>query len=234
MNADFDPLTLLLMAAAAIMMWKLKSVLGTKTGFERKPGEDHPWQPNAKRETVKTDGPQNQPVDNTVLLEPAKPVWEGYAKEDSPLAKSMENIASLDSKFEMASFMSGVKSAYEMIVDDFAKGKKANLKLLLTAEIFDGFSKDIDRRNQANEKITMQFVGINKAEVYDARLDGNIATLTIRFASEMISATLDKSGEIITGDQTNVRQIEDIWSFERNMTSRNPNWQLSATDDPFE
>lgn len=234
MNADFDPLTLLLMVAAAIMMWKLKSVLGTKTGLERKPGEDHPWQPNAKRETTKSDGTQNQPVDNTVLLEPTKPIWEGYTKEGSPLAKTMEQIANLDSKFEMTSFMSGVKSAYEMIVEDFAKGNKANLKSLLTAEIFDGFSKDIDRRNEVGEKITMQFVGINKAEVYDARLNDNIATLTIRFLSEMISATLDKSDEVISGHQTNVRQIEDIWSFERNMTSRNPNWQLSATDDPFE
>lgn len=234
MNADFDPLTLILLAAAAIMMWRLKSVLGTKTGFERKPGDDHPWQPNAKRETTKSDAPQTQPVDNTILLEPAKPIWEGYAKENTPIAKALERIASLDADFSMTSFMMGVKSAYEMIVEDFAKGNKANLKPLLTPEIFDGFSKDIDRRNQAGEKISMQFVGINKAEVYDVRVDGDIATLTLRFASEMISATFDKSGEVLSGHQSNVRQIEDIWSFERNMTSRNPNWQLSATDDPFE
>ena len=234
MNADFDPFTLLLLAGAAIMMWKLKSVLGSKTGFERKSGEDHPWQPSAKRENAKSDGPQNQPVENPTLAEPPKPIWEGFAKEDSPMAKSLEKISGLDPSFSMTSFMAGVKSAYEMIVENFAAGNKANLKPLLSADIFDGFVKEIDRRNQAGEKTSLQFVGINKADLYDVRLDGNMTTLTLRFASEMISATTDKSGKVLSGHQTNVRQIEDIWSFERNMTSRNPNWQLSATDDPFE
>lgn len=235
----FDPFNLLLLAVAAVVLWRLRSVLGTRTGNERPPFDPFGSKPNK-------DGPAAEPANGNVLRfpredgedaakprpddEPAKPVWHGLAEEGSAVAKGLEEIAGADRNFAPQSFIEGGKLAYEMIVEAFARGDKQALKPLLSREVFEGFVQAIDQREARGEKVDQRFVGINKASIVGASLKARKARVTLRFVSELISATLSKSGEVIDGDPREIRENNDVWTFERDTTSRDPNWKLVATE----
>ena len=117
-----------------------------------------------------------------------------------------------------------------MIVEAFAKGDKPALKNLLSKEVFDGFAKAIDSRSQAGEKLDFQFVGFEKVDFMSVALAGKRASIVVKFASQMISATHDKAGALIDGNPREVRDITDIWTFERDVAQKDPNWRVVATE----
>ena len=90
----------------------------------------------------------------------------------------------------------------------------------------------IDRREAAGQRVEQQFVGIDAARIESARLENNKATITIAFVSELISSTQSKTGAVIEGDPKQIREVTDVWTFERDVTSSNPNWKLVATQAP--
>ncbi len=234
MNNVFDPLNLLLLAIALVVAWRLRATLGQRTGLERPPFDPTVVLKNKTAEAndnvlefppaAKTDGQK------TIDAEPVKPIWEGYAKADSTLAKGLEDIAMADGNFAPKSFLDGAKLAYEMVVGAFAKGDKATLKSLLSADVFDGFSKAIDARQKAGEKLEFQFVGFEKAEFDSVSLNGKRASITLKFVSELIQATYDKAGVLIDGEPGEPREITDLWTFERDVSQRDPNWRVVATE----
>jgi predicted lipid-binding transport protein (Tim44 family) len=118
-----------------------------------------------------------------------------------------------------------------MVVTAFAQGDRQALKNLLSRDVYEGFAKAIDDREKAGQILESRFVGIDKTQVTTADLKGKRASITLRFIAEFISATLDKAGEVIEGDPQQVRQITDVWTFERDTGSRDPNWKLVATDE---
>jgi predicted lipid-binding transport protein (Tim44 family) len=123
--------------------------------------------------------------------------------------------------------------AYEMIIDGFAKGDKAALKNLLSKDVFEGFARAIDERQAQGHRVESRFVGIDKATIQSASLlGGKKAAITMAFVSELITATYDRAGEVIDGDPKEIREVTDVWTFERDVTSRNPNWKLVATEAP--
>ena len=126
-------------------------------------------------------------------------------------------------------FLQGAKAAYEIIVTAFAEGNRKTLKDLLSPEVYEGFSSAIAERETRGEQIDQSFVGIKTANLVEAEVKGGIAQLTIKFVSELISATRDRAGEVIAGDPKRIREVTDIWTFAREAMSRNPNWKLVAT-----
>ena len=66
----------------------------------------------------------------------------------------------------------------------------------------------------------------------DANFANRIAHVTVRFVSELVTAVRDKAGNVIEGDIKAVRRVTDVWTFARDVSSPNPNWQLVATDTP--
>jgi predicted lipid-binding transport protein (Tim44 family) len=237
---NLDPLNILLLAVALVVFWRLKAVLGTKTGTEKPPldpFETKRSEAQKGRKSTETvlqfpqNGPGPAPSDSE--HEPPPPVWAGYAEPGSGLAASLEQISEADSTFTPRSFVDGAKMAYEMIVDGFAKGDKAALKNLLSKDVFEGFARAIDERQAQGQRVESRFVGIDKATIQSASLvGGKKATITIAFVSELITATYDKAGEVIDGDPKEIREVTDVWTFERDVTSRNPNWKLVATEAP--
>lgn len=236
MNQAFDPLNLLILAIAVVVILRLRSVLGKRTGNERPPFDPYAAQrraekPQANGNVVNLPQRENAP-DNPVLEQPAEPVWSGYAEADSNVAKGLEKIAAADNQFSTRIFVDGAKVAYEMVVTAFAQGDRQSLKTLLSRDVYEGFAKAIEDREKAGNVLESRFVGIDKTEVVGADLKGTKATITIRFLAEFISATLNKAGEIIDGDPKQVREVTDVWTFERDTGSRDPNWKLAATDEP--
>jgi predicted lipid-binding transport protein (Tim44 family) len=226
MSSVIDPLNLVLLIVAAIVAWRLWGVLGTRTGLEKPPIvlQPAPDRPKAATADVTLEGE---------ILEPdnKKPVWFGYAEEGSELAKGLDAIAARTSGFTASSFIRGANAAYEMVLEAYAKGDKPNLKPLLSKELYDSFASAIDARKADGHSATFQFVGVKSATFKRAAVTGNKAQVDVDFAAEMISATLDKAGALVDGDEKSIRTVTDLWTFEREVTSKDPNWKLVATDD---
>jgi predicted lipid-binding transport protein (Tim44 family) len=120
--------------------------------------------------------------------------------------------------------------AYEAIVMAFAEGDEATLEQLLGADVFEGFQRAIRERDTRGEKVTSSLVGIDKADIIEAEIKNRTAYVTVKFVSELISVTRDADGEVIEGDPKKVREVTDIWTFAREVASKNPNWKLVATE----
>jgi predicted lipid-binding transport protein (Tim44 family) len=240
MNELFDPLNLVLAAIALMVVWRLRSVLGQRTGTERPPIDPYapPRRTNGSAPVETGSGkvlefPSSMEESGKKAdadVEPKAPIWTGYAKAASQLAADFEKLVQTDPAFQPREFLEGAKLAYEMIVDAFAKGDKPALKNLLSKEVFDGFAKAIDSRSQAGEKLDFQFVGFDKVDFVSVALSGKRASIVIKFASQMISATHDKAGALINGNPREVRDITDIWTFERDVAQKDPNWRVVATE----
>jgi predicted lipid-binding transport protein (Tim44 family) len=226
MSSVMDPLNLILLAVAAVVAWRLWGMLGTRTGFEKPPLVLRPQQENRPQPSSPT------PVEGEVLEpENRPPVWQGHAVADSAEAKGLEAIAERSPGFTASSFIWGAKSAYEMILEAYAKGDKAALKPLLAKDIMDSFGSAIDARKAEGQSMTFQFVGVKAADIKRAELIGNKAQIDVAFTAEMISATLDKAGSVVDGDGKAIRTVTDFWTFERDVTAKDPNWKLVATED---
>lgn len=233
MNQAFDPFNLILLAVAVVVIFRLRSVLGGRTGHEKR---YDPFSPSSTSETEKRE-------DNVIPLpgheadaagddagQEAEPVWAGYAEKGSELADGLEQIAGSDGGFVPGEFLEGAKIAYEMIVTAFAESDKKSLKSLLTGDVYKGFAKVIDQRAADDETLDYKFVGIDDAKLVGSSLDRRKANVTVKFVSGMISATRDAGGGVIDGDPKQIREVTDIWTFERDVSSRDPNWKLSATE----
>ncbi len=231
---EFDLFTLFSFAAAVFVFWKLRSVLGTRNGSERPP-----YDPYAKTDNADA----NQEADNVVTLPGAKrnategekssneQAIDAISGKSKSLKQGLTAIWSRDPAFEPNQFLDGAKMAYEMIVTGFADGDKRALKGLLSKEVYENFETVINDRSGRGEKVQASFVGIEKADIKAAGLSKDDAQITVKFVSQMISATLDENDEVVEGDLQEVAEIIDVWTFARPVKSRDPNWKLVATDE---
>ena len=224
MNLGIDTFTLVLLIAAAVVFWLLRSVLGRRTGFEKPapdfttPAPEAPARKSAPLEVESTPAPVSEPV------------WKGHVAEGAPAAKGLEAIAKAARGFDVQSFLTGAKAAYEMILEAFAKGDKQALKTLLSRDVFAGFTDAIDQRGARGESVQFQFVGLKSAAITSAMLEANRAVVGVKFIAEVISATRDAAGKIIDGHEKSVRELTDDWVFERDVRARDPNWKLVGTN----
>jgi predicted lipid-binding transport protein (Tim44 family) len=117
-----------------------------------------------------------------------------------------------------------------MIVGAFAEGDERTLTQLLGEDVLDGFARAITEREQRGETLHSTLVGIDKTDIIEAEMKDKQALVTVKFVSELISVTRDADGEVVEGDPKKVREVTDIWTFARELASRNPNWKLVATE----
>lgn len=236
MGDNFGPLDLIWLAVAVALLWKLRGVLGRRTGEER-PHSDPYAAPeaDAKRKDGEVlpfpkrgglDQPREDAPVNTWKPEPA---WKKLAPEGSPVAQGLTELSIADRNFNADQFMDGARAAYEMIVTAFAAGDRATLKPLLDPEVYRSFEQAITDREARRETIEQTFIGLTGTEITAVRLDQNQARITLKFVSELTSTTKNADGVVVAGDPVTIRHVTDIWTFERDISSRDPNWALSAT-----
>jgi predicted lipid-binding transport protein (Tim44 family) len=63
-----------------------------------------------------------------------------------------------------------------------------------------------------------------------AEIQGKTAQIVVRFLSNLITVTRDASGTVVDGSPEAVVDVTDVWTFARTLGSRDPNWQLVATE----
>ena len=229
-----DIYTIIFLALAVFIFLRLRNVLGQRTGSERPPFD------RAARNAVQGAPDSNivsmpgkvmdqAPLAPTAEVTPPSDRWKGLAEPDSALAQGLDAIAAQDSSFDPRHFLSGARSAYEMIVLAFANGDRRALRDLLSSEVYESFEAVIKDRERHEQKTETRFVSIDKAELVGAEMRDRTAQLTVRFVSQMISVTRDKAGHIVDGNADKVADITDIWTFARDTASRDPNWKLVGT-----
>lgn len=224
MSDGFAYLDILFFAmVAAFIAYRLRGVLGRKTGSERRrptaitprPAEARVEAPAGRVEPVTTLPPTEEPA---------------VADTSDPALKAgLTQIRLADPSFRLEPFLEGAKGAFAMVVEAFAKGEKDALRPLLADEVYRNFVSAIEARERAGHVLTTELVSIAGASLAGATMRGTVARLTARFTSEQINVTRDRAGEIVEGDPSAIDEVVDLWAFERETRSRDPNWLLVET-----
>ena len=237
MDEFLDLPTLIAIVVAVFVLFRLRSVLGTRTGNERPPVDrtrSTPVEKNAKNdETVVPLRPRPavaQPdLDDERRARKLEAEIEQASAGNAQLAEGMRAVAEADPTFTPKSFLEGAKQAYEMIVTAFAEGDRQTLRNLLEKEVFEGFQRAIADREAAGHTVDFTFVGLPKIAIVDAEYDKKTVNVTVDFHAEVVSATRDKDGNLVEGNADQVQTIADEWTFARNPKSRDPNWKVVTT-----
>jgi predicted lipid-binding transport protein (Tim44 family) len=233
MHEQIDATTIIFALLAIFVLWKLRSVLGTRTGQEKQT----PINPFAKRtpapvqngddgKVVRLPGAAEVPR-NAQAADPDR--WKGYAEPGSKSAEGLDAIAASDRKFTVDTFVAGAKTAYEMIIMAYAAGNRDLLRSLLADDVYESFLTAIKQRESRDQTMETTLVSLDKVSFDDVGLRGRSAQITVRFAAKLVTATHDRGGNVVEGNPEKVVDIIDIWTFARDVDSRNPNWKLVAT-----
>lgn len=226
MDNGFQFLDIILLAAVAgFIFLRLRSVLGRRMGHEQSPREEKSRRPVEGHKGDFNDKPTE---DNVVLLGDNARKTEPSPFAGAPLMRVLSDIRRIDKTFDQRTFVEGAQAAYEAIVVAFAKGDRATLKMLLSETVYENFENSIQDREDRNETMSTDIVAVHSAEITDATLEGKEAEITVKFEAEMISMTKDEEGIVIAGDPQ-PHTVQELWTFARNLRSRNPNWLLITT-----
>lgn len=233
MDEFFDLPTLIVIAIAVFVLFRLRGVLGTRTGNERPPLERRkPAEAAPVEETVvpmRPRGAGNPDLNDELRNRKLEAEIEQFARGNADLAAGFKSVAEVDPTFTPKSFLDGATQAYEMIVTAFASGDRVTLKNLLEKDVFEGFQRAIVDREAGGQKVDFTFVGLPKVEYSDAEYDKKNVLVSVRFHAEVVSATRDKDGGLVEGDAEQVQTVADEWTFARNPKSRDPNWKVVTT-----
>ena len=204
MSEAFQYIDILILAIiAGIVLLRLRSVLGRRTGHEK-----------TDKTSYNYETPQTSKEEKVV---PIQPKTSSSAREDG--------------WFNNEDFLRGAANAYETIVTNFENGNKDALKPLLSDDVLNSFSSVIDERNSKNETVEFNFIGIEKSEIVHKDLKKNPMEVTVRFISEMITCIKNSKDEVVSGSLNQVQKITDVWTFEKIKDKKSSNWLLAATSD---
>lgn len=212
-------LQLLVLAGIAVfLILRLRSVLGTREGFEKPP-----LPPKERTAAVSRDfeviegGPDRDITD--------------HVPEGSDSAEALAAMKRVDRDFNVTDFLTGARGAYEMILTAFERSDLASIKPFLSEDVYEAFAEVVEQRAAEGLNIEFTFVGISEIRLVDATFDqvSNEAELSVRFTGEMTSVVRDRGGDIIEGSASEIKRQRDVWTFARTMGSDDPNWVLVAT-----
>jgi predicted lipid-binding transport protein (Tim44 family) len=222
---DFQYFDIILFAMiAAFLVLRLRSVLGRRTGNERRrdlfPRRSPPISDKHNTDQVVTaDG-----ADKVIPLAPVA------AKAADAVAEGINRIRRADPGFDPSQFLAGARTAFEMIVTAFTKGDKAVLRPLLSDEVFRPFAQSIDERMAAKETVETRDLKLDDCEIVEADTNGRTARVTVKLVSHQITVTRAMDGSIVDGDPEQPVEKTDYWTFARDTRSTDPNWMLVATN----
>lgn len=234
MNIFGDLTTLVTLAIAVFIFLRLRSVLGKRTGHQRPPFDPRSQAPgdraNRTSDNIVTLPKRGSDVQTAPTQSETDTLVDEMAKPGTKLNRQLKDAIAADSTFNPRTFLEGARMAYEMIVTAFADGDRKTLRNLLSREVYDGFSAAISDREAKNQQVRASFVGIDSAKITGVEMNKGDMQVTARFVSQIISATYDSEGNVIDGDPDQVAEVTDIWTFARDIRSRDPNWKLVATE----
>lgn len=214
---------LILIVVAAFVLYRLKSVIGTRTGHEGPPA-------HLRKSDNDRGGPMLEPVPD---YEPAPLMAEDTAPIPDEAIPAVEAIREREPDFSVDEFLGGARQAYEMILMAYEEGNRDTLASLLSGDVLAAFEDVIIQRQEAGLTVDAKFIGVRDIRVDAITFDDDTgeADVTVRFVGEMITAVRDAENRIVEGDPNEIRRQTDVWTFSRKVGENDPNWLLSATGD---
>ncbi len=209
---------LLVLAGIAIfLILRLKSVLGTREGFEKPPATAQAQKPARNKFEVIEGGADRDITD--------------HAEEGSKDAKALIAMKAAEPDFNVGDFLEGARGAYEMILMAFENAELDQIKPFLSDEVFETFSDVVAAREKQGLKVEATFIGVRELSLAGAEFDDQTreGDVSVRFVGEMTSVVRDQSGDIVEGNPSEIKRQKDVWTFSRKLGADDPNWQLVAT-----
>lgn len=218
MNSSIVQL-LVLAGIAVFLILRLRSVLGSRDGFEQSaPRSRQPEAPSRSFEVIE-GGPDRDITD--------------HVEDGSPSAEALAKMKGAEPDFVVGDFLQGARGAYEMILMAYENGDLSEVKDFLDGDVYEAFASGIEARNQAGYTIDATFIGLREIALEEATFDSETSEgeLTIQFVGELSSTVRDRGGDIVEEESSAMKQQRDVWTFARRMGSDDPNWMLVATGD---
>jgi predicted lipid-binding transport protein (Tim44 family) len=212
---------LLVLAGIAIfLILKLRSVLGTRDGFEKPPIPLEDVRPRVRRDFEVIEGGPDRDITDHVA-------------DGSAAARALAEMKKAEPAFAVGPFLQGARGAYEMILMAFEKGELDRIRPFLSDDVEASFAEAIAGRERDGLTVEASFLGIKELVLHDATFvpESRFGEIVVRFVADQIYVVRNKSGEIVEGSPREVKKTRDIWTFARQMGSDDPNWQLVATGD---
>ena len=150
---------------------------------------------------------------------------------DSRAEPGIRAIVAADRRFDLGQFASGARGAYSMVLEAFWRGDKEELAQLCDSDVADGFTAAIDARSAANETVTARLIRIEEARIVGASYTAPMARITVSFVADVASVTRDADGGVVAGSLDDAIETRDVWTFARDLTSRDPDWVVDETDE---
>ena len=211
---------LVLAGIAVFLILRLRSVLGTRDGFEKPPST----------ERVQDRRRPGRPDFDVIEGGPDRDITDHVA-DGSDDAKALAAMKLADRGFNLSEFLDGAKQAYEMILMAFENGRIAPVSDYISDEVEGSFVEAISAREDQGLTVDASFIGVREVGVQAARFDRetNEGEVVVRFVSELTQVVRNAEGEIVEGNPNEIKRQKDVWTFARVMGSDDPNWKLVAT-----
>jgi predicted lipid-binding transport protein (Tim44 family) len=209
---------LVLAGIAVFLILRLRSVLGTREGFEK---------PSVQ---VGSERRRDRPELEVIEGGPDRDIVD-HVPDGSESARALAAMKMAEPGFSVAEFLEGARGAYEMILMAFEKGDLDEVRGFLADDVADAFQQVIDARADQGLTVEASFVGLREIELVEASFDRDAAEadLRVKFVGELTSVVRDADGEVVEGDPNAIRRQKDVWTFSRQMGVEDPNWILVAT-----
>ena len=211
---------LLVLAGIAIfLILRLRSVLGTREGFE-KPRSEQPGQSTGRAGFEVIEGGIDRDISD-------------HVPEKSERAEALARMKQVEPSFGVGDFLGGARGAYEMILMAFENGELEPVRQFMSDDVYEAFDGVVQMRVEKGLKVDAEFVGVREVELVNASFNDESAEaeVSVKFIGELTSVVRDKAGEIVEGDPNEIKRQRDIWTFARQMGTDNPNWHLVATSE---
>ena len=199
---------------------RLYAVLGERTGHEQQPILK-PADPDAVV-GARVSAPETHPA---TLPEAADMAFLPTA------GPGVRAILAADPGFDVARFLEGAKAAYRMILEAYWKGDLAAVRAHVDDHVYETFAGAVAQREKEGLSLDNRLVDVEQAVIAEAQLERTIAIVTVRFEADIAAVTRNRDGEVVAGSLSDAVQTRDLWTFRRDIASRDPNWILIETDE---
>ena len=221
-HIGLEALTVIVILAlvALFIGLRLYSVLGERTGHEQQP----------ILKPADQDARVHPPVAQPPVTPPATDTSGDLAYV--PLAgPGVRAILAADPSFDVARFLEGAKAAYRLILESFWKGDVDTLKPHVDAHVYETFAQAVEQRKKDGLTLDNRLVTIEQAVISEATVERALAMLTVRFEADIAAVTRNSEGQVVAGSLSDAVQTRDLWTFRRDLATRDPNWVLVETDE---